>query len=150
MAPTDRPPPGPRRPWKRWSILPALFLLFAAGYASLLLWQALDSTPLAEVMVEVPERLSSRAQAGREAYDRWCVRCHGLHAAGTAEGPALVHPIYRPAHHGDVAFGLAVRNGVRAHHSRGADMPPQADVTAGELEAIIVYIRELQRANGIE
>ena len=58
--------------------------------------------------------------------------------------------MYQPAHHGDVAFELAVRRGVRAHHSRFGDMPPQPAVTADEVVQITRYVRELQRANGID
>ena len=53
------------------------------------------------------------------------------------------------AHHGDAAFLLAVRNGVRAHHWRFGDMPPQPGLTGAEVAAITAYVRELQRANGI-
>ena len=64
--------------------------------------------------------------------------------------PPLVHRIYEPSHHGDMAFVLAARNGVRAHHWPFGDMPPVGQpLTDGELAAIIAYVRELQRANGI-
>lgn len=102
-----------------------------------------------EVVVVVPS-LSATAEAGRAAYDQRCLQCHGLHGAGTAAGPPLVHSVYRPAHHADVAFALAVRQGVRAHHWRFGDMPPQADMSVDEVEAITRYIRELQRENGID
>ena len=92
---------------------------------------------------------SATAEAGRTAYDQRCLQCHGLHGAGTAAGPPLVHSVYRPAHHADVAFALAVRQGVRAHHWRFGDMPAQADASSDEIEAITRYIRELQRGNGI-
>lgn len=67
-------------------------------------------------------------------------------------GPPLVHKIYEPSHHGDMSFIMAVRNGVRAHHWRFGDMPAQTDakLTDGEIGAVIAYIRELQRENGIE
>jgi len=61
-----------------------------------------------------------------------------------------MHRIYRPAHHADVAFVLAVRRGVSAHHWRFGDMPPQVDASQDEVEAITLYIRELQRGNGID
>ena len=49
-----------------------------------------------------------------------------------------------------MAFVLAARNGVRAHHWPFGDMPPVGQpLTDGELAAIIAYVRELQRANGI-
>jgi mono/diheme cytochrome c family protein len=49
-----------------------------------------------------------------------------------------------------MAFVLAARNGVRAHHWPFGDMPPVEErLTDGELGAIVAYVRELQRANGI-
>ena len=103
----------------------------------------------AEVRVRVP-KLSAAAQSGRLPFDRSCSVCHGVHAAGSAKGPPLAHRAYHPGLHGDSAFDLAVRRGVRAHHWSFGDMPPQPDVTATELADITRYVRELQRANGIE
>ena len=56
---------------------------------------------------------------------------------------------YRPGHHGDAAFAMAVRNGVRQHHWRFGNMPPQPQVSDRELKAIVRYVREMQIANGI-
>lgn len=134
----------------RWLIPAGLFALFTiAGYAGWGLWDRLGTDVRTEMAVNVPT-LSSVAQAGRAAYDRRCAHCHGQHGAGGPAGPPLVHTIYRPAHHADVAFSLAVQRGVRAHHWRLGDMPPQADVGSDELATITRYIRELQAANGIE
>jgi mono/diheme cytochrome c family protein len=105
--------------------------------------------PAQPVVVTVPE-LSPTAREGRQAFDRQCADCHGRHAAGTALGPPLVHPIYRSAHHADAAFVLAVQRGVAAHHWRFGGMPPQREIPRREIEAITRYVRELQRANGIE
>lgn len=122
-------------------------LLVVVGYASRGLW---DATPPPEtIAVTVPE-LSPTAREGLEAFDRRCAECHGRHAAGTAVGPPLVHPIYRDKHHADGAFLLAVRRGVAAHHWRFGDMPPQPGTPPAEIEEITRYVRELQRANGIE
>jgi hypothetical protein len=49
-----------------------------------------------------------------------------------------------------VAFALAVQRGVAAHHWRFRDMPPQPGMPPGEIEKITRYVREVQRANGIE
>lgn len=98
--------------------------------------------------VKVPE-LSALAQAGKQVFDRRCGRCHGEHGQGSANGPPLVHRIYHPGHHADVTFDLAVRRGVRAHHWRFGDMPPQPAVTPTEVSQITRYVRELQMANGI-
>ncbi|MGH7393309.1 MAG: c-type cytochrome [Candidatus Rokuibacteriota bacterium] len=121
-----------------------------AGYAGWALLDVLDdAADTDEVLVDVPE-LSATAEAGREAFDRRCVQCHGVHGGGSPAGPPLVHPVYRSAHHADVAFTLAVRRGVSAHHWRFGDMPPQPDTSPDEVEAVITYIRELQRANNID
>jgi mono/diheme cytochrome c family protein len=101
------------------------------------------------VPLRVPE-LSPTGQAGRAAFQRSCASCHGDVAQGTATGPPLVNAIYRPGHHADIAFELAMRRRVRAHHWRFGDMPPQPTVTAGEVGPITRFVRELQRANGIE
>ena len=99
--------------------------------------------------LRIPE-LSVEAQVGKRAFNLYCARCHGESAAGGPTGPPLVHRVYRAAHHADVAFELAVRRGVRAHHWRFGDMPPQPAVGQAEVARITRYVRELQRANGIE
>lgn len=49
-----------------------------------------------------------------------------------------------------MAFQMAVVQGVRAHHWPFGDMPPQEGLTRADVRNIIAYVRELQRANGIE
>ena len=49
----------------------------------------------------------------------------------------------------DVAFVRAAKLGVRQHHWRFGNMPPVDGIKDQELASIIFYIRELQRANGI-
>jgi hypothetical protein len=83
-------------------------------------------------------------------YDLHCASCHGEKALGTDLGPPLVHPVYRPAHHSDYAFQLAIRQGVRAHHWRFGDMPPVPGMEEEQGVAIIAYLRWLQRQAGIE
>jgi mono/diheme cytochrome c family protein len=139
-----------RRPLVRWLIPLALSASAAViSYGGWKLWSSVTYDSGVAIVVDVPP-LSSIGEAGRAAYDRRCLRCHGPHGSGSAAGPALVHRVYRSAHHADVAFALAVRRGVRAHHWRFGDMPPQADATADEVGAITRYIRELQRRNGID
>ena len=96
----------------------------------------------------VPQ-LSSAAQMGQVAYDANCAGCHGEKAAGSDKGPPLMHKIYEPSHHADFAFQLAVKNGVRAHHWRFGDMKSVPGVTEKQVEWIAKYVREIQRANGI-
>ena len=104
--------------------------------------------PMVEVVL--PETLSTNAQVGKLAYEAKCAVCHGTNAAGQdGVAPPLVHKIYEPSHHGDGAFLLAAKNGVRAHHWRFGNMPPVEGVTDGDVKMIVAYVRELQRANGI-
>jgi mono/diheme cytochrome c family protein len=104
-------------------------------------------TPI--VQVNVPE-LSGTAAAGQAVFEDNCATCHGANASGVeGAGPPLVHVIYEPNHHSDAAFHLAVQRGVRAHHWRYGDMPPVEGVGQEDVENILVYVRTLQRANGI-
>jgi mono/diheme cytochrome c family protein len=105
-----------------------------------------DSLP---IDVAVPT-LTANAERGRVAFERSCAACHGTNAAGSDKGPPLVHDIYNPGHHADPAFLLAARRGVPQHHWRFGNMPPQPEVTDPEIADIVRYVRELQRANGIE
>ncbi|WP_407493803.1 c-type cytochrome [Pseudooceanicola sp. MF1-13] len=106
-----------------------------------------------EAMVDVtlPATLSQEAMVGHRAFDAVCADCHGANAAGKMGfGPPLVHKIYEPSHHADMSFVLAVQNGVRAHHWQFGDMPAQSGLTQADVAGIITYVRELQRANGID
>ena len=101
--------------------------------------------------VTLPETLSEEAQIGQRAFDAVCAACHGDNAAGKmGAGPPLVHEIYEPSHHGDMAFLMAVQNGVQSHHWRFGNMPAQEGLTRADVTSIVAYVRELQRANGIE
>jgi mono/diheme cytochrome c family protein len=127
---------------------PAVLLVFGAvALAAVIEWRW-PPEPI-HAPVRIPE-LSAPTQAGKRAFDLSCARCHGENAGGSAAGPPLVHRTYQARHHADVAFELAVRRGVRAHHWRFGDMPPEPGVTPVEVAQITRYVRELQRANGIE
>ena len=102
------------------------------------------------VSIDLPKSLSAAAQAGKRLFDANCVTCHGPNAVGQEElGPPLVHIIYEPGHHGDESFQRAVALGVRAHHWRFGNMAPVEGLARDDVTLIIAYIRELQRANGI-
>ena len=103
---------------------------------------------LAEVAVPT---LSPTASEGEKIFNQNCAVCHGENAAGVdGAGPPLVHKIYEPSHHADMSFQLAVRQGVRQHHWRFGNMPAVPGVTETETSKIVLYVRELQRANGID
>ena len=125
----------------------------AIGYQYLQPEQTADAPPptgAALIEVTLPETLTAQAQTGKTAFEAKCAVCHGPNAAGNANAaPPLVHKIYEPSHHGDESFQRAAAMGVQAHHWRFGNMPPVEGITRAEVETIVAYIRELQRANGI-
>lgn len=94
-------------------------------------------------------RTAGELQQGAQVFAAKCAVCHGAGGVGTDKGPPLIHKIYEPGHHDNGSFYRAVRQGVRAHHWQFGDMPPVAGVSDGEVERIIAYVRERQRAAGI-
>lgn len=98
--------------------------------------------------VVIPE-LSETGSRGQAAFGTYCASCHGADAGGTGSGPPLIHMIYHPGHHGDMAFVMAARQGSRAHHWRFGDMAPVAGISDAEIADIISFVREVQKANGI-
>lgn len=107
-----------------------------------------EGAPLADV--KLPE-LTEAGLAGKAVFEANCATCHGKNAAGQ-EGvaPPLVHLVYEPNHHGDEAFLMAAKNGVRSHHWRFGNMPPVEGATDEDVAKVVTYVRELQRANGIQ
>ena len=112
---------------------------------SVILLAACEGSAIPEP-AEMPEELF----AGEATFNANCARCHGERAAGTAQGPPLVHKIYEPNHHGDFAFQRAAATGVRAHHWNFGDMPKIPEVTPEDVRQITEYIRWLQRQAGID
>lgn len=107
-----------------------------------------EGAPIVEVAI--PAELSSEAQIGQRVFEAKCVACHGENAAGqNGVAPPLVHKIYEPGHHSDMAFVLAAKNGVRAHHWPFGNMPPVEGVTDADVKYVARYVRELQKENGI-
>ncbi|MFV2035827.1 MAG: cytochrome c [Halocynthiibacter sp.] len=105
-------------------------------------------TPPEDVIVPV---FSPVAKSGQKVYEATCSVCHGINAAGTERGPPLIHNLYRPGHHSDAAFAQAAASGVVAHHWRYGNMPPiKGGVPETEMRWIVKYLRELQRANGVQ
>lgn len=87
---------------------------------------------------------------GRELYGQACAVCHGQALEGTNAGPTFLNRIYAPWHHADIAFIFAVERGVRAHHWNFGNMAPVEGLSHEQVLAIIAFIREQQRAAGIE
>jgi mono/diheme cytochrome c family protein len=131
----------------KYVVLAVLVVGLGVGGWRLLAPAPTDSSGAARPVV-VPQ-LTAAAQLGKGAYDGNCARCHGENAAGTVNGPPLLHDYYNPGHHADGAFFAAVARGVRQHHWNFGNMPPQSHVTEQQTRMIIRYVRELQEANGI-
>ena len=111
---------------------------------------AQTSATTAMVEVTLPDALSFMAEVGKTKFDANCAQCHGANAAGQlGVAPPLVHIVYEPNHHGDESFQRAVAMGVRAHHWPFGNMPAVDGLNRDDVATIIAYIRELQRANGI-
>lgn len=87
--------------------------------------------------------------AGKAVFEGTCAACHGVEGIGTDAGPPLVHPYYRPGHHADGAFVLAVRNGVQPHHWNFGPMPPQQGLSDQDISDVTAYVRQIQEAAGI-
>lgn len=101
------------------------------------------------VAIQMPP-IDGNAAIGQRIFENACVACHGTNAVGVeGAGPPLIHVIYEPSHHADESFQRAVALGVRSHHWRFGDMPPVEGLTRGDVAMVVAYIREIQRANGI-
>lgn len=132
--------------WPTYTGVGAIVALGAGWYV--LSGHSGDTTDVNTASVTVPD-LTPEQEVGRTLFDANCASCHGPNASGSDQGPPLVHRIYEPGHHSDMASLLAARQGVRAHHWRFGDMPPTPSVTDDEVVQITAYVRALQRANGI-
>jgi cytochrome c2 len=108
-----------------------------------------DSSSALADQVSVEIQVPQEFQVGEERFNTFCARCHGVHARGTTNGPPLVHKIYEPSHHADIAFLRAAAQGVRAHHWEFGNMPKIEGVSPDDVQQIIQYIRWLQREAGI-
>lgn len=87
---------------------------------------------------------------GAELYAQACATCHGADLLGTDQGPPFLDRIYEPSHHPDAAFMAAAMAGARSHHWDFGNMPRVEGITEDQVTAIVGYVREQQRANGID
>lgn len=96
-----------------------------------------------------PEGFQTDARRGQELFVANCAQCHGNDAHGTEQGPPLIHRIYEPGHHSDLAFYIAIARGTHQHHWQFGDMAPVPEVDGEDAAHIITWIREEQREAGI-
>ncbi len=126
----------------------ALLAAVACGTDGAAPQPARESTAVGRAPAAGPT-LSEVALAGEKLFNANCSACHGIGATGTGQGPPLLNRIYHPGHHPDFTFRNAVRQGVRQHHWRFGNMAPLPGVSGDDVEKIICYVREIQRAEGI-
>ena len=93
--------------------------------------------------------IAGDASTGQKLFLANCSECPGADARGTDKGPPLIHKIYEPSHHADIAFVLAAKQGVRQHHWPFGDMPAQPEVSEQQIRDIIGWVRQEQRKAGI-
>lgn len=120
--------------------------------AALLVFFGVAGPPVLAQTMQFPmpsPGLMPNPATGKALYEKNCAACHGIDLKGSDKGPPFLHRVYEPSHHGDVAFQLAAKNGVRAHHWKFGDMKPVPGVTPDEVAHITAYIRAAQRKAGI-
>jgi len=128
---------------KCWGLITLLLLTLTACDAG-------DPEQRRQAMHLPPPDFKGDAVKGEAAFQQYCITCHGSRGQGSDQGPPLIHKTYRPAHHANLSFHFAARDGVKQHHWQFGDMPPQPDVTPEETAHITSYIRREQRQAGIK
>ena len=109
-----------------------------------------DAAPSDTVNAAAEEVAAIPAGAdGATVYQARCASCHGADLRGTDDGPSQLSIVYEPGHHGDAAYRSAIRNGAVQHHWNFGNMPAVEGITDAEVKMVTAYVRELQRANGI-
>ncbi|MGM0554701.1 MAG: c-type cytochrome [Pseudomonadota bacterium] len=108
------------------------------------------TAPTQEEYTLPPEDFQADPEAGSSLFRQNCMQCHGEDARGTDQGPPLIHRVYEPSHHPDITFHRAAALGVQQHHWEFGDMPPVAGISGEDTAHIIAWIRQEQRAVGID
>ena len=112
---------------------------FAMGV--FLLVHAMIGTLNAAEEIEIPFLLGK----GQLLYEKYCSSCHGLQLNGSDKGPPLLHPFYKPSHHGDKSFYRAALQGVQQHHWAFGNMAPVEGMTAKKMDSLVPYVRYYQQ-----
>ncbi len=107
----------------------------------LLLLPLTTGTIKAAEEIEIPFHLAK----GQILYAKYCSSCHGAELHGSDKGPPLIHPFYKPSHHGNKSFYRAALQGVRQHHWEFGDMPAVAGMTPKKMDSVVPFIRYFQQ-----
>lgn len=92
-----------------------------------------------------PKGFAPDPARGAALFQKHCIECHGRDARGTPRGPSLLHPGYGPGHHSDLAFYIAIQQGVGQHHWQFGDMKAIPALSPEEAGHVIGWIRNEQR-----
>ena len=132
------------------AVLTVLALLFTTACSGDDTGGPATTTPTAEPTPTPPPEPRFSGTDGRALYGQACSVCHGQALEGTNAGPTFLNRIYASGHHADISFMFAIERGVRAHHWNFGNMAPVEGLSQEQVLAIIAFIREEQRAAGIE
>jgi mono/diheme cytochrome c family protein len=136
-AAADRARQAERRKTLSWAIPVGVVALAAIVAVLLTATRGSEDPPAAGSAEELA--------LGQQVFERSCATCHGEGLRGGLAGPPLVHEIYAPDHHPDSSIRAAVARGVQPHHWDFAAMPPIPNLSEADVEAVIAYIRDVQR-----
>jgi len=89
------------------------------------------------------------AARGEELFTRNCVACHGAGAMGTANGPPLVHELYREEIFADDRIADATRNGAPQRNWSFGRMPGIGGLSNDDVADLVAYIRQVQDEAGL-
>lgn len=123
--------------------------VYCLAFATIVVITFTETTLAKDVLSAAPKDVPFTHALGMNKYKTLCSNCHGESGMGTKQGPPLMHPYYRPSHHSDLVFYRAALKGVRAHHWDFGDMPSVTGITKNDLDAIVPYIRWLQKYRGL-
>jgi len=111
------------------------------SFGIFLLMPLIGTQTRAAEQIEIPFHLGK----GQVLYEKYCSSCHGIDLSGSDEGPPLLHPFYKPSHHGDKAFYRAALQGTKQHHWEFGDMPPVEGMTQKKMDSLVPYVRYYQQ-----
>ena len=130
------------------NIMPAMWVRGIAAAACAVLFGACGTSDPADIAV--PAQDAELVAAGEAVYQAACSICHGSDLRGTDRGPSHLSAVYRPNHHSDAAFLLAIKVGAAEHHWRFGAMEPIPGLTDEDIAAVTAFVRDRQRTEGFE
>ena len=115
--------------------------LIKFSFGIFLLMPLVGTQARAAEQIEIPFHLGK----GQLLYEKYCSSCHGTDLSGSDTGPPLLHPFYKPSHHGDKAFYRAALQGAKQHHWEFGDMKPVEGMTRKKMDSVVPYVRYYQQ-----